>query len=104
MTYNIADSETEEKKTLSFIEDATTDVVNHSEEHAIAKRLTNSLTEIQDEHDDIMDGFRQILREKRTSTITQRQKIQAPTSQPAAHIVSLYSKNCSLTTDFAGEL
>ena len=55
--YNIADSETEMKKILSNLEDATTYLVDHPTEHATAEDLIYRFTDIHDEHDDIMDDF-----------------------------------------------
>ena len=79
--YNIADSETEMKKILSNLEDATTYLVDHPTEHATAEDLINRFTNIQDEHDDIMDEFRQMLQENTDETTPQQQNTNATTVQ-----------------------
>ena len=66
--YNIADSETERKKILSNLENATTYLVDHPAEHTTAEDLINRFTDIQDEHDDIMDEFRKMLQENSAET------------------------------------
>ena len=79
--YNIADSENEMKKILSNLEDATTYLVDHPTEHATAEDLINRFTDIQDEHDDIMDEFRQMLQENTAETTPQQQNTNATTVQ-----------------------
>ena len=79
--YNIADSEIKMKKILSNLEDATTYRVDHPTEHATAEDLINRFTDIQDEHDDIMDDFRQTLQENTAETTPQQQNTNATTVQ-----------------------
>ena len=82
--YNIAVSETEMKKILSNLEDATTYHVDHPTERATAEDFINRFTDIQNEHDNIMDEFRQMLQENTAKTIPQfqpQQKIYATTVQ-----------------------
>ena len=79
--YHIADSETEMKKILSNLEDITTYLVDHPTEHATAEDLINRFTDIQDEHDDIMDEFRQMLQENTAETTPQQQNTNATTVQ-----------------------
>ena len=84
--YNIADSETEMEKILSNLEDATTYLVDHPTEHATAEDLIDRFTDIQDEHDDIMDEFRQMLQENTAETTPQQQNTNATTVQaPPPH-------------------
>ena len=52
-------------KILSNLEDAT--IVDHPTEYATAGDLINHFTEKKDKHDDIMDEFRQMQREKETT-------------------------------------
>ena len=79
--YNIADPETEMMKILSNLEDATTYLVDQPTEHATAEDLINRFTDIQDEHDDIMDEFRQMLQENTAETTPQQQNTKATTVQ-----------------------
>ena len=81
MNNKIANSETEMKKTLSNLEDATTYLVDHPTEQATAEDLINRFTDIQDEHDDFMDEFRQMLQENTAETTPQQQNTNATTVQ-----------------------
>ena len=73
LKYNTADSETEMKKVLSNLKDATTYLVDHPTEQATAEDLINRFTDIQDEHEDIMDDLRQMLQAKTAETCLQQQ-------------------------------
>ena len=79
--YNVADSETEMKKILGNLEDATTYLVDHPTEHATAQDLINRFTDIQDENDDIMDEFRQMPQENTAETTPQQQNTNSTTVQ-----------------------
>ena len=68
-------------KILSNLEEATTYLVDQPTEHATAEDLINRFTDIQDEHDDIMGEFRQMLREKTAETTPQQQNTNANTVQ-----------------------
>ena len=72
LNYKTADSETEMKKNLSNLKDATTYLVDHPTEHATAEDLINCFTDIQDEHDDIMNDLRQMLQAKTAETCPQQ--------------------------------
>ena len=63
------------------MEDATTYLDHHPTEHATAEDLINCFTDIQDEHDDIMDEFRQMLQENTADTTPQQQNTNATTVQ-----------------------
>ena len=69
------------KKILSNLEDATTYLVDYPTEHASVEDLINRFTDIQDEHDDIMDEFRQMLQKNTTETTPQQQNTNATTVQ-----------------------
>ena len=62
--HSIADAETVMRKVFSNLEDATMYLVDHPIEHATAEDLINRFTDNKDEHNDIMDEFRQMLQEK----------------------------------------
>ena len=72
MNYNITDSETEEEITQQF-ERCHYLLKDHLNEHATAEDLINRFTKIQDEHDDDMDDFRQMLPENTAETSPQQQ-------------------------------
>ena len=79
--YDISDSETEMKKIVSNLEDAITYLVDHPTEHATAENLINRVNDIQGEHDDIMEIFRQMLQENTAEKTPQQQKTKATTVQ-----------------------
>ena len=63
------------------MEDATTYLVDYPTEHATAEELINRFTDIQDEHDDIMDDFKKMLRENTAETTPQQQNTSVTTVQ-----------------------
>ena len=52
------------KKIFSNLEESTTYLVEHLTENATADDLINHFTDIQNEHDDVIDEFRQMLQKK----------------------------------------
>ena len=96
--YIITDSETEMKKILSNLEDATTYLVDHPNEHPTAEDLINRFTDIQDEHDDIMDEFRLMLQENTAETTPQQKKTNATTVQ-APHTADSVQQQTKLDRD-----
>ena len=85
--YNIADSETEMKKILSNLEDATKYLVDHPTEHATAEDLINRFTDIQDEHDAIMDEFRQMLQKKQQRQLHNSRTLMPPQFKPTTQLI-----------------
>ena len=69
------------------MEDATTYLDHHPTEHATAEDLINCFTDIQDEHDDIMDEFRQMLQENTADTTPQQQNTNATTVQAPTQLI-----------------
>ena len=65
------------RKILSNLEDATTYLVDQPTEHATVEDLINHCTAIQDQHDDILDEFRQMLQENAADTTPPQQNTNA---------------------------
>ena len=61
------------KKFLCNLEDATTYHVDHPTEHATAEDFIDRFTDIQNEHDNIMDECRQMLQKITAKTVPQHQ-------------------------------
>ena len=95
--YNIADSENEMKKILSNLEDATTYLSDHPTEHATAEDLINRFTDIQDEHDDIMDELTQMLQENTAETTPQQHMLMPPQFKPPPPTHSWFSATTANT-------
>ena len=82
------------------MEDATTYLVDHPTEHATAEDLINRFTDIQDEHNDIMDEFRQMLQKNTAETTPQQQNTNATTVQaPPPHTADSVQQQTKLDRD-----
>ena len=98
INYNKADSKTEPMKILRSFEDATTYLVDHPTEHATGEDLNNRFTDIQDEHDNIMNEFKQMLQENTEETTPQQQNDDANTVE-APHTVDSAQQQPKLDQD-----